>query len=201
MRVLLLLLLLLVVGIFGILAVMAAAIFFLVHKPLEEQIADQAKKNAKLSKENKKIDKRTKDFDKLKAAFEAAQTQAASIATLNNARATPANFLFELGNLLKRKGDPTVSAAMQAKLKDNENLRWNENWDPKHVWIDSIVEKETGFTIVGQAQSDGDVTQLAHRLAASIYFENVQPEGSKKVIDKKTGITLYSFTITGTVRY
>jgi Tfp pilus assembly protein PilN len=185
---------------FGILLGFAALIFFVVHGPMQSDIDDQGARNSQLVAENKKIEKRIADFDSLKAAFEAAQKQAAAIDELNGARATPANFLFELATILRSGGQPTVTAAMAKQLDQNENLRWQQDWDPKHVWIDKITEKGGEFTLVGSAQSDGDVTQLAHRLSASTYFQNVQPEGSSKG-STKGGITVYEFKITGTVRY
>lgn len=191
-----------VVGIgFGILAAAAAMVFLLVHTPMQNDIEAQVGANAKMRAENKRIEDETKEFDALKAAFKVAQDQAAAIESLNAARATPSSFLFELANILKVGGKPSMTAAMKKQLEDNENLRWQEGWDPKHVWINSITEKEGSFTLLGSAQSDGDVTQLAHRLAASMYFDNVQPEGSVKKTSGQGGITIYSFRFTGKVRY
>ena len=185
----------------GIIMAFAAVLFFFVHSPLQDDLENQEARNAKLRSENKKIKDRTKDFDDLKAAFEAAKIQAAAIESLNNARATPANFLYELSHILKQNGMPTMTESMARSIEENENLRWQEGWDPKHVWVNSIVEKDGKFTLLGSAQSDGDVTQLAYRLNASAYFDNVQPEGSVKKSGKAGGITIYTFRITGRVRY
>lgn len=191
-----------VVGIgFGILAVSAAFVFFAVHSPLSSDIESQQSKNSQLVAENKKIEARIADFDALKAAFAAAQKQASAIEQLNNARATPANFLYELATILRLGGQPTVTAAMAERLDQNENLRWQTDWDPKHIWISSLTEKGGIFSLKGKAQSDGDVTQLAHRLSASAYFQNVQPEGSSKSGTAKGGVTIYEFKISGRVRY
>lgn len=187
---------------FGILVAAAVMVFFFVHSPMQGDIETQQRANNKLKRENNKIEQDIKNFAELKAAFEAAQKQALAIDALNAARATPAHFLFELANVLKPGGKPTMTASMKKQLEDNENLRWQDSWDPKHVWIDSITEKGGAFTMLGSAQSDGDVTQLAHRLNASMYFDNVQPEGSvKQASGQGGGVTLYSFRITGTVRY
>jgi Tfp pilus assembly protein PilN len=185
----------------GIIMAVAAGLFFLVHSPMQDELDEQEARNGMLTAENKKINQRTKDFKELKAVFEAAKVQAESIESLNNARATPANFLYELASLLKKNGRPTMTASMAKSLEENENLRWQDSWDPQHVWIDSIKEDGGKFTMVGSAQSDGDVTQLAHRLAASAYFDRVQPEGSVKKSGKAGNITIYTFKITGQVRY
>lgn len=186
---------------FGILAVSAALVFLVVHNPLASDIEAQQQRNGQLQGENAKIEARIADFDALKAAFQAAQTQATAIDQLNDARATPANFLFELATILRLGGQPTVTAEMAQRLDQNENLRWQSDWDPKHIWIDRIIETNGTFSLVGKAQSDGDVTQLAHRLSASTYFENVQPEGSSKSSKGVGGVTIYEFKISGTVRY
>ncbi len=185
----------------GILMAFAAGLFFLVHSPMQDDLESQQTRNSSLDSENKKIKEKTKNYTELEAAFKAAQAQAVAIESLNNARATPANFLYELSHILKQNGRPTMTTVMTKALEDNENLRWQEGWNPRHVWIDSLKEKAGTFTIVGSAQSDGDVTQLAHRLAASAYFDQVQPEGSVKKSGKAGNITIYTFRITGRVRY
>lgn len=186
---------------FGILIAAGAMVFLFVHSPMQDEVDAQNKLNRRQKAENKEIEKRTANFDDLKAAFKAAKEQATAIESLNNARATPASFLFELATILRQGGEPTLTPAMARRLEDNENLRWQEGWDPKHVWINSLAEEGGAFTLKGSAQSDGDVTQLAHRLSASVYFEQVQPEGSVKKSSKGSGISIYDFTITGKVRY
>lgn len=186
---------------FGIIAVTAVLVFFVVHNPLSNDIESQQQRNRQLQAENKKIEGRISGFDELKSAFKAALIQAKAIDQLNGARATPANFLFELATILRTGGTPTVTAEMEQRLDRNENLRWQADWDPKHIWIDKISEKGGRFSLVGKAQSDGDVTQLAHRLSASAYFDSVQPEGSSKSGKGANGVTIYEFKISGTVRY
>lgn len=88
----------------GILIAAAAVVFLGVHGPMEDKVDTQKKRNSQLDQENKKIEKRISNFDALKAAFAAAQKQATAIEELNNARATPANFLFELGTILRSGG-------------------------------------------------------------------------------------------------
>ncbi len=185
----------------GIVMAFAAGLYFFVHVPQQDDLDVQNKSVSKIRRDNKKISEITKDFDTLKASFAAAKKQAASIKQLNDARATPANFLFELASILKPGGGPSMTADMVQAVNRNENLLWQKNWDPSNVWIESLKEKSGEFTLVGAAQSDGDATQLAHRLSASMYFDDVQPEGSTKKQVKAGGTTIYSFRITGKVRY
>jgi len=185
----------------GIVMAFAAGLYFFVHNPQQDELEAEQSSASKLRRENKKKSDDTKDYETLKAAFAAATKQAESIQTLNNARATPANFLFELATILKQGGAPSMTKEMVERKKRNPNLQWQDNWDPKNVWIRTLKETSGRFTLVGASQSDGDATQLAHRLSASMYFDNVRPEGSAKSKSKSGGTTIYSFTITGNVRY
>jgi hypothetical protein len=69
------------------------------------------------------------------------------------------------------------------------------------VWISSFAEKSGVFTLAGGAQSDADVTQIAKRLQASVYFQEVTPRGGERTTDANGSVTYYQFTITGKVVY
>jgi len=185
----------------AVIMALVAGIFLFIDGPMKDEIATQQGKNSKLSNDAKKINERTKNFTDLKAAFTAAKAQAAAIASLNSARATPANFLQELSTILSPGGRPTMTQDMVSSVAHNENLSWDEDWNPQHIWVNSISETGGHFVLTGAAQSDGDVTQFAHRLTASAYFVGVQPEGMRKIRAQSGGITTYDFTITGQVRY
>lgn len=185
----------------GIAMAFCACLYFFVHVPQQDELETKNQSASKMRRDNNAITEKTKDFDSLKASFESKKKQDASIKVLNDARATPANFLFELASILKKDGGPSMTEEMVEKVKLNENLLWQKNWDPSNVWIETLKEAKGKFTLVGAAQSDGDATQLAHRLSASMYFDDVQPEGSAKKAVKAGGTTVYRFTITGKVRY
>ena len=185
----------------GILAAVAAVVFFAVHRPKAEAIDSQKKTNRDITSQNKKVEDKIKGLDNLRSAIAAAENQKAAIERLNAARAVPAWFLYELSQILTPEGSPSVTEAMAAELKNNPNRKWQASWDPKHVWIKKISEKNGSFTLEGGAQSDSDVTQLALRLQASMFFDNVQPSKADIVTDKTSNINYYTFVLTGRVRY
>lgn len=184
-----------------VIAALAAAVYFLVHRPKAEELAAQQATNNRITRENRVVEQQIKGLGKLRAAIAAAQEQQGAIDRLNAARATPAWFLYELGQLLTRGGTPSITEAMARELETNPNRRWQPSWDPKHVWITKFTEKKGAFTLSGGAQSDSDVTQLALRLQASMFFDDVKPSKAGSAEDQKTGISYYKFVITGTVRY
>ena len=188
------------VGIIAVAAV-AAAVYFLVHRPKAEALAAQEETNNKIDRDNKKVEQDIKGLGALRAAIQAAEEQRGAIERLNQARSTPAWLLYELSQILTRGGTPSVTDAMARELESNPNRRWQPSWDPKHVWVTELSENKGTFTLTGGAQSDSDITQLALRLQASMFFDDVKPSKAGSAEDSKSGINYYKFVITGTVRY
>jgi Tfp pilus assembly protein PilN len=186
---------------FGVVAVAAALVFFVIHKPLEDTIEEEKQTNTRMQKRIKKLKEKTKDFEKLEAAFTASKAQQEAIERLRSARAVPAWLMHELANILTKDKNPTMTAEMAKRVMEDPNRAWVQGWDPKHVWITKFEEKSGRFKLYGGAQSDSDMTQLAMRLQASVYFSDVLPQTGKEVHDKAGGITYYNFQISGTVVY
>jgi Tfp pilus assembly protein PilN len=179
----------------------AVAVAFLVHLPLQNQIAEQQRVNKELEDQNKKIKATTKDLAKLEATVKAAKEQEQAIVRLREARAVPAWLLWELSNILTRGRQPSVTTQMRERLETDPNRKWQDSWDPKHVWITRFEEKGGRFKLEGGAQADSDMTQLALRLQASMFFDDVQPEGGSEVKARDSGISYYNFVLSGKVRY
>jgi len=141
----------------------------------------------------------------IEAVVTAEQEREAAITKLVRAKSVPAHLLQELGDILTPGRMPTMTREMADRTSDgpkgDPNRHFAVDWDPKHVWITSFAEKGGAFTLEGGAQSDGDVTQLAKRLQASVYFLDVTPRGGERTQDQNGNISYYTFTITGKVVY
>jgi type IV pilus assembly protein PilN len=185
----------------GALMLGALAVFFLVHQPLVSEIDQQHEANARVKRANDEMAAATKDFDVVNQQYQALLQQEEAINRLSNARAVPAWFLHELNSILTKGHQPTMSPEMAERVKTDPNRQWNLGWDPKRVWITSIEENGGNFTLKGGAQSDTDVTQLALRLQASVFFQNVVPEGGTSDKDQRSKVAFYRFTVTGRVVY
>jgi Tfp pilus assembly protein PilN len=186
---------------FGAIGLAAVALFLLVHRPLASEISDMEAENTKVEATRKQLEEETKELKVLQAEKAADEGRWQSITKLDSARAVPAWLLWELSNILTRGKQPQLTEAMKEELKTNLNRPWQDGWDTKHVWLISFKEVGSVFTLEGGAQSDSDATQLALRLQASMFFDEVSPKGGQEEIDKDTGLTYYRFTITGNVRY
>lgn len=187
----------------GFLIVVAAGlvVFLLIHRPLAGSIDDTNKTTKRLKQDISQLQKQTADYDDLKATIAQAETRMAAIHAIDAARAVPAHVLFELGRILTPNRQPTMTAEMAAIVNSNSNREMAPDWDPKHVWITDFSENKGRFKLAGGAQSDGDMTQLALRLGASVYFDEVSPEGGVETIDREAGVSYYQFTISGKVVY
>jgi Tfp pilus assembly protein PilN len=187
----------------GLLAIVAAGalVFVFLHRPLAAQLETLTVDNRALQGQNDEIDRRTSDFNELKQALEALQQREAAIVALNEAKSTPAWLMNELSRILTPGQQPTMDERAAARAARDLNRVWNQSWDPKHVWITRFVERGGAFTLEGGARSDADMTQLALRLQASVYFDEVVPEGGDTRQDRGSGLAFHEFTIKGKVRY
>ncbi len=190
----------LLVGVGTIVAGLVAVIVF-VAGPIKEKNERLEATVANLTRENNAKQKQLKGHKELKEAVKAAEERNKVVLRLNKARATPAHMMRELSNILTSKRTPTMTNAMSAEIDANPNRKLSQEWDAKHVWITEFREKGGEFTLRGGAQSDGDMTQLALRMQASVHFQNVVPQGGTEAVDKDSGITYYKFTIVGKVAY
>ncbi len=184
-----------------VIGVFAGLLYFFLQAPLQEQVDEITATNNRLSKKNKELQQDTQDFDSIKQQAEAVQAQAESISRLNNARAVPAWMLRELAGIMTRGQEPTMTKEMAERVRTDRNRQWSRTWDPKRVWLDEFVEEDGVFTLKGGAQSDGDVTQLALRMMASVFFTEIVPQGMTTVEGKAQGTSFYNFTLTGRVNY
>ena len=187
----------------GVLALLlaGAAVFFLVDKPKRDELADLQKSNSDFAAEQARRKDKIKTLADKRAAVADAKAKADAIEKLVEARAVTAHMLHELAEILTPGRMPTMTKDMAAKVKNDPNYQFRDDWDPKHVWIISFKENKGAFELDGGAESDADVTQLAKRMQASAYFQDVTPAGGQKQTDKESGITYYSFTIDGKVVY
>jgi type IV pilus assembly protein PilN len=183
----------------------AAVTFAVVHLPLSKEVTSLRESNEDLQQDNLAKKRQLKDAENLKKVVAAAEERALAIETLLKAKSVPAYLLQELSDILTPGRLPTMTKAMALRISEgpqgDPNRRFALDWDPKKVWVTSFTEKEGAFTLEGGAQSDPDVTQLAKRLQASVYFQEVTPRGGERISDRESNISYYKFTITGRVVY
>jgi hypothetical protein len=139
----------------------------------------------------------------LQGIVDAEERRADAIDQLLGTVVVPDNLLHELGEILTPNHKPTLTREMEERISDgpkgDPNRRFALDWDPKHVWITGFSVKGDDFTLEGGAQAEADVPQLAKRMQASVYFDEVTSPSSQRIDDRQTNVSYYKFTITGKV--
>lgn len=194
-----------VFGLVG-LAIAAVAVFAIVDMPRRSRLSALRDANAQLDSEIAAKQKQLVGYPELKKSYEQALERVDGINRLNQAKVIPANVLHEISQILSPVG-PTMTEEMAKKTgtgpESDVNKRFDYAWDPTHVWITSFNDnaKDATFKLEGGAQAQVDIVQLAKRLQASVYFDDVSQQSEERVSDRDTGITFYRYVITGKVAY
>jgi len=194
----------LLAGVIG-LVVAAVAVVLAVDLPKRSQLAELTEANRSLARAIAAKTKQLGGYAELKRAADAADERYKSIKRLLGAKVVPAYVLHELGEILSTGKRPKMTDEMKQRTSrgadSDPNKRFQTDWDASHVWLSAWTDTAGLFKLEGGAQSESDVTQLAKRLAASVYFADVTPAGGERVADGLTGTSYYKFTITGKVAY
>jgi Tfp pilus assembly protein PilN len=194
----------LVVGIVALVAA-GAAVAVLVDRPRRARLAELHAANDQLQADIAIKNRQLAGYAELKKSTDEAEERFKSIQRLLGAKVVPAHVLHELGEVLTASKYPTMTEDMARKTgngpESDPNKRFQPDWDPSHVWLSGFTDTGGDFKLEGGAATESDITQLAKRLAASVYFNDVIPAGGERVADPQTGASYYRFTITGKVVY
>ena len=191
-------------GVIG-LAIAGVAVVLVVDKPKRAKLAELAEANQQLQNDIQSKTKQLVGYAELKKAADEADERYRSIKRLLSAKVVPAHVLQELGEILMAGKYPTMTEDMAKRTgsgpESDPNKRFQGDWDASHVWLTGFSDTGGEFKLEGGAQSESDVTQLAKRLGASVYFLDVTPAGGERFADLQSGTNYYRFTITGRVVY
>jgi Tfp pilus assembly protein PilN len=194
----------LVIGIVSLVAI-GAAVAMLVDRPKRAKLAELNEANAQLQNDINAKNRQLAGYAELKKAAEEADERFKSIQRLLGAKVVPAHALHEVSEVLSSNKYPTMTEDMARRTGNgpdsDPNRRFQSDWDPLHIWLTGFSDTAGLFKLEGGAQSESDITQLAKRLAASVYFADVTPAGAERVADQTSGASYYRFTITGRMVY
>ena len=192
---------------FGVvaLAVAGIAVAMLVDRPRRARLSELTEANQQLQNEIQSKNKQLVGYAELKKAADEADERYRSIQRLLSAKVVLAHVLHELGEILTANKYPTMTEDMAKRTgngpESDPNKRFQADWDASHVWLTGFTDTGGDFKLEGGAATESDITQLAKRLAASVYFADVTPAGGERVLDTPSGSSYFKFTITGKVVY
>ena len=186
----------------------AAAVFLLIHLPKARKISELEATNAELMDNNRVKQRRLAgppSFDELKKVVEDGEQRKASIQMLLATQATPAYLIQELGDIFTTGHRPTMTIEMTDLTgtgpKSDPNRRFDVDWHADRGWISAFDEKGGVVKLEGGAESGDDVTQIAKRFAASVYFTDTVLQNVASVGASGAVRGYFQCSITGKVVY
>jgi type IV pilus assembly protein PilN len=168
----------------------------------QDELAQQQSKNGALEAQIKQIKDVSKNHEDIKKKLAVLREREDAIAKLQSARTGPTAMLLEVARMLTPGRGPSVDPSELTKLRrDNPGQDFNQNWDPRRLWLTRFVESDRTVRLEGMARDGEDVSELARRMNLSAYFREVQLLPAKRETDKASGLPVVSFKLEAKVRY
>lgn len=177
-------------------------VLVLFHQVKREELARQMRTNEELSAQIAQIKKAVANHAEIKAQLEVLRAREDAISKLQAARTGPTAILLELARVMTEGRGPSVDPDLLAQLRrDNPTSVFNPSWDPKRLWLTSLIEADRVVKIEGLARDGDDVSELARRLGLSLYFADVKLLPAAKTTDKESKLDVIQFQLQAKARY
>jgi type IV pilus assembly protein PilN len=174
----------------------------LFHQVKREELGRQMRTNEELSTQIAQIKKAVANHVEIKAQLEVLRAREEAISKLQAARTGPTAILLELARVMTDGRGPSVDPDLLAQLRrDNPTSVFNPAWDPKRLWLTSLVEADRIVKIEGLARDGDDVSELARRLGLSLYFADVKLLPAAKMTDTESKLDVIQFQLQAKARY
>jgi type IV pilus assembly protein PilN len=190
-----------ILGVFGaIVATIVVCLF--IQKMKQDELGAILRDNQNTQGQIDAIKKQIANHDEIKAKLKELRDREEAIQKLQSARTGPTSTLLELAHVLTQGRGPTTDRDKLEQLKrDNPSEVYNQNWDPRRLWLTSYQETDRTVKFSGLARDGEDVSELERRLKLSDYFTDVKLLPGEKIIDNATKQELFRFELSAKVRY
>lgn len=135
-----------------------------------------------------------KDAKQLEAQKAQVEQQLGVLDRLEAQRSGPVRVLDEFQSMISR---PRNEEDRFAQLQKN----WNVDWDPRRLWVESLIEKDGRFTLDGGASNADDVAEFLQRMSGAEYFTDVELNVVQAQAGSKGGAPTVVFKLHGNVIY
>lgn len=176
--------------------------FFFYFGQMQEQLAEVMNRNRELQEEIDTSKKKVQGHADVKKRLEELRAREAAITQLQSARTGPTAAMLELASILTPGRGPSVDASLLRKLRRDEPGKvHNPNWDPRGLYLTTLVEASRNVVLEGFAKSGEDFSEFSRRLELSRYFGDVKlVSATRKKVSGAAG-ELISFKLTVKVLY
>ncbi len=177
--------------VFTIVLILEGAIFSFLYVAQQGELEEINKKVKKADTKVTQLEKEVEEAKDLENRKKKLQKKLNVLDEIQEKSVGPVNVLDELLVILSRPEN--VEQRYAQRKKD-----WNVEWNPRHVWIESLKESDGSFDMTGRAVDADDVAEFLHRLETATHFENVQLD---YVRPQDEDSDVVGFHITGEIRY
>ena len=169
------------------------AVLFMLHGNNTESLTTAKHEADNLQEEVDRLNLQAAALDSLNEQKEQLENLAHVLESLEVNRSGPVAVMDELKEMLNAPAND-LQAVAQARRD------WDTEWDPRSVWISTLLEEEGEVAIVGKALTNDDVAEFTVRLASSRYFSNVRLDNTRA--SSATGLgDVFTFEISANVNY
>jgi type IV pilus assembly protein PilN len=189
------------VGVLG--AFVASVVLCLfIQKVKQDQLAEIVADNARTQGQIDAIKRQIADHPAIQARLKELRDREDAIQKLQTARTGPTATLLELARILTPGRGPTGDRDKLEQLKrDNPSEVYNENWDPRRLWLTLYEESNRVVRLTGLGRDGEDVSELERRLKFSDYFSEVKLRPGSKAYDASVQHDVFRFELTAKVKY
>jgi len=182
----------------AILATVGAVVF--VHLQADAQLEETKRRNTILAADVARLKQEIGDYDKVRAQREELLRQRKTIQALDAGRTGPVYLLREMSELLSPGKGPTFDrVTYEENLRRDPNAGFNASWDARRVWLEAYSEEQKHVRLRGAAKSNEDVAEFLKRLNSSVFFSDVNLDGTNQVSGR--GIKFVNFGLSANVIY
>lgn len=180
---------------FAVLLIAELGVLYYWQSETEAELARVEGQNAKIQAQLKDAEEKSAQVAKMQAEKDELENQKVVLDGLLEGQAGPVKMLDEVSVMLTPVTDPIQKLAQ-------EKRRWNPDWDPKRLWVESFVEASRKLKIQGYARTNDDLAEFLHRLNTSKHFVEVRLNLSEMVeVSVVPGLKLVRFDVDALALY
>jgi len=182
----------------ALLVVVLVFVYLSKNRELNEQLAQ----NQALQREISDLEAQSANIEEVRSELQLSRQLETVVNDLQRARYGPTAVLMELSRLLSAGGGPTVDPQrLEEVRRQNPLAAFNPAWDPRRLWVNSLIEEERQCTITGAGRTNEDIAEFLRRLTLSERFENIELVRTQGHEDTDTHLVFINFELTAGVIY
>ncbi|MCA9609325.1 MAG: PilN domain-containing protein [Myxococcales bacterium] len=182
----------------ALLVVVLVFVYLGKKRELNEQLA----RNQQLQQEISDLERQSANIDQVRAELDRSRQLETVVNELQRARYGPTAVLMELSRILSAGGGPTVDPQRLEEIRrQNPLAAFNPGWDPRRLWLKTLVEEERQCTITGAGRTNEDIAEFLRRLTLSERFTNIELVRTQGAEDNETHLVFINFELTAEVIY